>query len=46
MKFVLNGHEKVFYVYSDDVEEMRDIIQNGLPDYAVNGVYEYMLKMM
>ena len=46
MKFVLNGHEKVFYVYSDDVEEMREIIKNGLQDYAVNGVYEYMLKMM
>ena len=44
VKFVTNGHEKVFYVYSDDVEEMREIIQNGLPDYAVNGVFEYMLK--
>ena len=38
VKFVVNGHEKVFYVYSDNVEEMRENIQNGLPDYAVNGL--------
>ena len=44
VKFVLNGYEKVFYVYSDDVDEMKEILQNGLPDYAVNGVFQYMYK--
>ena len=44
MIFSVSGHQKVFHVYSYDLEEMREITENGLPDYAATEVYEYMQK--
>ena len=44
--FYVNGLQKLFYVYSQDVEEMRDIFNTGrLPDFEVSRVYQYMLNM-
>lgn len=44
VKFVLNGYDKIFYVYSQDTQEMKHYLQNGLPVEAVNGVFDYMQK--
>ena len=44
VKFVLNGYEKILYVYSEDKNEMEEYLLHGLPEDAVNGVFQYMRK--
>ena len=46
VRFLVNGQEKVFYVYSDDVEEMRKEYPEWTPRLCSEWVYEYRLKML